>query len=423
MKKTAKKGAMRQEENSHQLAIAAFQQARETLHGAVVSAGMAVLAALLEEDRTALCGARYSHDGDRQATRHGYTGSELAMGGRLVSVKRPRVRGKNGAELKLPTWERFANADPLTPRAVEQMVLGVATRKYDRSIEPAPAGVASRGTSKSAVSRRFVRETRSKLDDALNRDLSGLDLAALVIDGLNVGEHVVLIAIGIDASGQKHVLSLHEGATENATACKALLEGMVSRGLRTERSVLVVIDGSKALYAAVRAVLGDRALIQRCQVHKRRNVLDHLPDHMHKQVGATISAAYRATNAERAEKILQGLARQLERDHPSAAASLREGLAETLTVVRMALMPALMRTLATTNSIEHINGRIRKTCKNVDRWKGGSMVLRWVATALDEARKTFRRLRGHEGMPKLVAALRAHDRKLSSRVDEVTKAA
>lgn len=424
MKKIAETRAPRQGGIDHQLVIAAFQEARDTLHGAVVSAGMAVLTAMLEEDRRVLCGERYAHDAERGAMRYGYARSELPMGGRLVSVKRPRVREKTGGEVSLPTWEHFAGVDPLTPRAVEQMVVGVATRKYARSLEPAPPGTQTRGTSKSAVSRRFVRETSRRLEDALNRELNDLDLVAIVIDGLIVAEHIVLLAIGVDAGGHKHVLGLHEGATENASACKALLAAMESRGLRTDRSLLVVIDGSKALHAAVRAVFGRRALIQRCQVHKRRNVLDHLPDHMQKQVGATISAAYRAPNAARAEKILNGLARQLEREHPSAAASLREGLTETLTITRLGLLPALSRTLATTNPIEHINGRVRKTCSNVDRWNGGMMILRWVATALDEAAKTFRRLRGYAGIPKLVAALRAHDANIDGTpIDGVTNAA
>jgi putative transposase len=409
MKDTARRRARSQETTTEQLAFAAMRDARATLHEAVVHAGMTVLAAMLEEDRTKLCGPRYVHDRDRRATRAGHAEGELAFGGRRVGVRRPRVRSCDGDELALSTWERFGQADPLTPRAVEQMVLGVSTRNYERSLESTPAGLDSRGTSKSAVSRRFVSATREHLARMMSRDLSALALCALMIDGVHVGDHVVLVAMGIDEGGNKHVLGLYEGATENATVCTALLSDLVARGLRTDRSMLFVIDGSKALCKAIRSVFGARAIIQRCQVHKRWNVEDHLPDEMKEAVGRTMTTAYGCGDAKRAKRMLESLARQLERKHPAAAASLREGLDETLTVLRFDLPHWLTRTLVTTNAIEFINSRIRKTTHNVTRWDGGEMVLRWLALALDEAAKTFRKLRGYAGMPKLVAALRALD--------------
>jgi len=314
--------------------------------------------------------------------------------------------------MTLPTWERFATADPLTPRAVEQMVLGVSTRNYGRSIEPAPESIRSRGTSKSAVSRRFVMATRKQLAQMMSRDLGTLSLCAVMIDGLHVGDHVVLAALGIDEAAEKHVLGIYEGATENATICTALLSDLMARGLRVDHSMLFVVDGSKALVKAIRAVFGQRAIIQRCQVHKRRNVEDHLPEDLKKSVGRTISAAYHSDNAHRAKRMLEGLAHQLEKKHPAAAASLREGLEETLTVLNFGLPPGLMRTLATTNPIEFINSRVRKTTHNVTHWESGEMVVRWLALALSEASKTFRKLRGYKGMPKLVAALRDHDASL-----------
>jgi transposase-like protein len=330
------------------------------------------------------------------------------LGGRRVTVQRPRVRSKKG-EVPLPSWERLAAEDPLHARAVEQMVLGVATRKYARSLEPLPAETKSRGTSKSAVSRRFVAATEKTLADWLGRSLSGLSLAALMLDGIVCGEHTVLVALGIDEGGQKHVLGLWEGATENAVACTALLASLAERGLDVNRTMLVVIDGAKALAKAVRDTFGNRALIQRCQVHKKRNVLEHLPERMRATTGATISTAYGCRDSERALSMLTKLARQLERKHPSAAASLREGLSETLTIISLKLDDALARTLATTNPIENLNGVLRRIHHNVKRWRDGTMVLRWVAVGLHEAMKGFRRLKGHEGMPKLVAALRAHD--------------
>jgi putative transposase len=423
MKDTARKMTRRQEATP-QLAFAAMIDARATLHDAIVSAGMSVLGAMLEEERAKLCGPRYAHQCDRTATRSGHTDGELALGGRRMRVRRPRVRSVDGDEVTLETWDRFAAADPLTPRAVEQMVLGVSTRKYVRSIEPAPPGFSTRGTSKSAVSRRFVASTREKLGEMMSRDLGKIALSTIMIDGIHVAEHLVLVALGIDEKGDKHTLGLYEGATENTTSCIGLLSDLEARGVRTDRAMLFVIDGSKALAKAIRAKFGTRALIQRCQVHKKRNVEDHLPEDMKRNAGRTISAAYQSGNATRAKRMLEGLARQLERKHPSAAASLREGLDETLTVMRFDLPERLARTLSTTNPIEFLNGRIRKTTHNVAKWNGGEMVLRWLAVSLVEASKTFRKLRGHAGMPKLIAALRAHDAKLTpSAVDAKEKAA
>jgi putative transposase len=376
----------------------------------VLGSGLGVLQALLEQEREQLCGARYRHDPTRKASRAGYADeAELVLGGRRVAVKRPRVRSSDGKEVPLPSWERFAAEDPLNARAVEQMLLGVATRKYGRSLEPLPPGTKSRGTSKSAVSRRFVEETAKNLKDWLSRPLSELSLAVLMLDGLVCGEHTVLVALGIDEKGSKHVLGLWEGATENATACTGLLSNLVERGLDTKRTMLVVIDGSKALAKAVRDTFGKRALIQRCQVHKKRNVLEHLPERQRSATDATMTTAYKCRDPKRALEMLNKLARQLERKHPSAAASLREGVEETLTVLSFGLIDSLERTLVTTNPIENLNSVLRRIHHNVKRWQDGTMVLRWVAIGLQEATKGFRRLKGHEGMPKLVAALRAHD--------------
>jgi len=396
-----------------QLAFAALLGARETLHGAVMSAGLHVLDALLEDERARLCGPRYAHDPARAHTRHGRTPSSLAIGGRRVSVRRPRVLDRAGDEVALPLWQQLAAADPLSEKAVDQVLLGVSMRGYDRSIGARPSAMKSRGASKSSVSRRFVAATRAKLSELLARDISGIAIAALIVDALRIGGHLVLVAIGVDEAGDKHVLGLHEGATENSAACTALFESLVDRGLSSDRSLLVVIDGSKALAKAVRAVFGQRALVQRCQVHKKRNVTEHLPDDVAAKIGATITAAYRSSDARRAKRMLEGLARQIERAHPAAASSLREGLDETLTVTALGLDLALARTLSTTNAIEFVNGRIRIKERNVAKWTGGEMVLRWTAAALMDTSKTFRKLRGHAGMPKLVAALRAHDAKIN----------
>jgi putative transposase len=232
----------------------------------MIRSGLRVLDAMLEEDRTTLCGPRYVHDATRAASRAGTVPSEVVLGGRKVAVQRPRVRG-DGHEVPLPTFQALAARDPLDRRALEQMLVGVTTRQYARSLEPIPADVASRGVSKSSVSRRFVARTTAQLQAWQTAPLDALDLVALLIDGVHIGEHCVIVALGIAADGTKHALGVWEGATENATVCRSLLANLQGRGLRTDRSLLVILDGALALHKAVRMVFGEAALIQRCQVH------------------------------------------------------------------------------------------------------------------------------------------------------------
>jgi transposase-like protein len=274
------------------------------------------------------------------------------------------------------------------------MVIGVSTRKYRRALEELPPKVKARGTSKSALSRRFVAATQKELATWLGRDLSSLDLAALMIDGLAFGaERVVLIALGIDTSGKKHVLGIHEGATENAAACGALLDDIIARSVATKGSKLFVIDGSKALVKAIRDRFGERALIQRCQVHKKRNVRGHLPDYMRSSVRATMSQAYQTSDAVRATKLLENLARSLDTEHPSAAASLTE----TLKVVRLGLPQQLCRMRSTTNAIENLNSTARDVYRRVKRWRSGEMILRWTCAAMREAESAERQLHLPDG--------------------------
>jgi putative transposase len=383
---------------------------RGELRAFVVSAGMAALTAMLEAERTMLCGPRYAHDAERRASRGGHAPGELVLGGRRVRVRRPRARGVDGQELVLPSWRAFSDEDPLGARALEQMLIGVSTRRYERSLETAPPEVVTRGTSKSAVSRRFVATTRAQMGAWLGRDLSTIDLVVLMVDGVHIDDHVLLIALGIDAQGEKHVLGCCEGATENATACTALLSDLRDRGLRTERTTLVVLDGAKALLKAVREVLGNRALVQRCQVHKLRNVVDQLPEELRVSVRAAMREAYSSTDAARAKKLLQNLARRLRDAQPGAAASLEEGLDETLTVMRLGLPKNLARVLSTTNAIENLIGAVRRLGKRVRRWRNGKMILRWTVAAISDAATRFRRIAGaRTAMSKLVVALRSRD--------------
>ena len=394
---------------------------RAELFELAIASGLRVLTTMLEEDRTAICGARYAHQSSRVASRAGTVPSEVVLGGRKVAIRRPRVRA-NGEEVPLPTFHTMADEDPLNRRVVEQMLVGVATRQYARSLEPIPSTVASRGTSKSTVSRRFVAKTRAQLETWQSAPLESLDLIGLVLDGVHVGAHCLIVALGIAADGQKHALGLWEGSTENATLCQSLLANLQSRGLRTDRSLLVIVDGSRALRKAVRDTFGDLALVQRCQVHKLRNILDHLPDRQRTWVKAILQRAYRSADVATARRLLLDLARRLETEHPSAAESVREGLDETLTVVSLGLPETLRRSLVTTNAAESLISRTRQVKRNVKRWRGGQMVVRWVAAGVLEAVKGFRRLKGCKAMPQLVTALRARDQQLGL-VKDVEKVA
>jgi len=373
--------------------------------------GLKVFTTMLEEDRTAICGPRYAHEPDRPASRAGTTRSEVVLGGRKVAIPRPRVRTAAG-EVALPTFEAMAATDPLDRRVVEQMLVGVATRQYARSLEPLGPDMTSRGTSKSAVSRRFVARTTAQLAAWQSAPLDALDLVALLIDGVHVGDHCLIVALGIAADGQKHALGLWDGSTENATVCQGLLANLQSRGLRTDRSLLVILDGSKALRKAVRATFGEAALVQRCQVHKMRNILEYLNDRQRPWAQAILRRAYQSADVKTAHRLLLDLARRLETEHPSAAESVREGLDETLTVLTLNLSARLRRSLATTNAAESLLSRTRHVKRNVKRWRSGQMMLRWVAAGVLEAVKGFRRVKGYADMPMLVAALRARDRQL-----------
>ena len=422
MGKSVRKGPESQGVDARQMqrmlpAAALFKELREL----VFQEGMRALETVLEAERTTSCGARYGRQEGRQATRTGHAPGELVLGGRRVSVKRPRARTRGNEEVVLPSWKQFSAEDPLTERALEQMRIGVSTRKYARSLEPVVEGIDTRGTSKSAVSRRFVAATQEQLDTWMATDLGGLELVAVMIGGVCFREHVVLCALGIDASGKKHVLGLQEGATENAVACTELLSDLRGRGLRTDRALLVVIDGGKALAKAVRDVFGPLALVQRCQVHKTRNVTEQLPETKRGGVRKAMYDAYRSRSADTARRLLNNLERTLRKNHPGAAASLREGLDETLTVLAFGLGATLERSLSTTNAIENLNGNIRRISRRVKTWRGGTMILRWVGAAVNEASKGFRRFRGFKDMKKLVAVLHAHTLKLRKVVDELAR--
>jgi transposase-like protein len=383
--------------------------AREGLLALAVGTGLGVLASLLDADVDRLVGPKGRHQPDRTAVRHGTQPGRVTLGGRRIRVDRPRVRSADGArELPLPTWAAFASTELLDQLALERMLAKLSTRRYQAGLEPvgSRAEQASSGTSKSAVSRRFVARTEPALAELLAQDLSGLDLVALMVDGIRVAERCCVVALGITIDGTKIPLALAEGATENAAVVGDLLVGLRERGLKVTRPILVVIDGARALRRAVLDVF-DHPVIQRCQLHKLRNVTDRLPDAVASTVAKRMRAAYRNPDPLVAQADLEALVRELGRSHPGAAGSLREGLAETLTIGRLGVSPTLARTLRSTNCIESMIAICRDHAVNVKRWRDGQMVLRWIAAGMGEAAKQFRRVNGHLHLPALRAALDA----------------
>ncbi len=380
---------------------------QEGLLALAVGAGLQVMQALMEADVAALAGPKGKHDVTRTAVRHGRERGSVTLGGRRMPVTRPRARAADGAsELPIPSYELFSSTELLGKMAMEKMLAGLSTRRYPVGLEPVGQGVAetSSATSKSAVSRRFVAMTETALAELLAADLSGLDLVALMIDGVHFAEACCIVAMGIGIDGVKHPLALVEGSTENATLVTELLVDLRERGLDVTRPMLVGLDGSKALRKAVLDVL-DHPVIQRCQLHKVRNVKDHLPQRLRSTVGRRMTDAYHAGSALEAEAALLALAKELDRTHPGAAASLREGLDETLTVLRLNVAPTLARTLRSTNCIESMISVCRDHAGNVKRWRDGQMALRWCAAGMVEAGKQFRRVNGHLHLPSLRAAL------------------
>ena len=381
--------------------------ATEGLYELIVDTGLQVLAALLEDDRTALCGPRSKPSEERHAYRHGFDRGQLVLGGRKVSVPKPRVRTKDGEEISLTAWEELAAEDPLRRRVVEQMLIGVSTRKYERSLEDLPVPLRSVASKKSSVSRRFVAKTQEQVGEFLGRCLEDLDLPILMIDGTAMGDSILIVAVGIDADGKKHVLGVREGTTESFETCRSLLRDLIERGLSVERARLAVIDGSKGLDKALRRVFGGWIQIQRCQVHKMRNVQEHLPKTHWPFARERLRQAWlRSDSYEQAHKRLLDLAASLDDQHPGAAASIREGLTETLTLLKLGIQPGpLFRTLRSTNIIENLQGTLKATARRVKRWRGGAMVLRWAVSGIMEAEAKFRRVRGHKDIPYLVSAL------------------
>jgi transposase-like protein len=386
------------------------ESAKEGLLALAVGTGLQVMAAMFGEDAERLCGPESKHNPGRAGYRHGAGAGSVTLGGRRVPVTRPRVRAADGSgELRLPSYDLFSSTEILGQMALEKMLAGLSSRRYSAGLEPAGQAVeaAAAATSKSAVSRRFVVATETALAELMARRLDDLDLVAFMVDGVHFGEHTCVVALGIGIDGTKHPLAVEEGSTENATLVTDLITGLRDRGLDVTKPILAVLDGAKALSRAVKDVF-DKPLIHRCQQHKIRNVRDRLPEKMRTVVERRMRQAYHAESALKAESLLTELAAELGKTHPGAAASLREGMAETLTILRLGVPPALARTLHSTNPIESMIEICREHSKNVKRWRDGTMALRWCAAGMLEANHQFRRVNGHLHLPKLRAALDAH---------------
>ena len=387
--------------------------AKDGLLALSVGVGLGVLTELMEEEVGDVVGPKGQRNPGRVAVRHGHEAGEVTLGGRRVGVARPRVRTVDGAaEVPLATYAHFADRDPLTRTVLEQMLAGVSTRRFARTREPVGQEIveAERSTSKSSVSREFVGRTREHLDALMSRSLEDVRLAVLMLDGIELKGRCCVVALGITTDGIKIPLGLWDGSTENKTVTVHLLSDLVQRGLDAEQGVLVCLDGGKALRAAVAEVFGP-VPVQRCIRHKERNVLDHLPERDRPAVKARLRRAWASENHALALDGLRVLASELERSHPGAASSLREGLEETLTLTRLGIAGNLKRTLQSTNPIESMIETVRRTSRNVKRWQSGDMCLRWTAAGMLEAETQFRRIVGYPDLAKLAIAV---ERDLSS---------
>ena len=393
----------------------AFQAVDACFGRFCLTAGIEALHAMMAADTNELCGARHARGAGRQGHRWGTTRGKIGYHGGKVDVVRPRIRGHDGEEVQLPSWSAATAEDWLGKTAMNLMLINVSTRRIGRAVRLPEGRLPQQdgdGTSKSAASRRFVALSAERMQAWLASDLSKLDLLVIQIDGLHVAEDIVLLAaIGIDTQGHKHPLGLVEGASENRVTAQALLDNLIARGLDPEVCRLFVLDGAKGLTSAVRRTFGRHTPIQRCQVHKSRNILERCPKKHIASVRKTLRKAWELDDTAKAERLIRDLARRMEKEAPGVSGSILEGLDEMLTVNRLKLPAALRRALACTNAIENMQGTIRRVTRNVKRWQDAEMALRWAAAGMMEAQKGFRRLKAYKQLPSLKAALAAHQAK------------
>jgi putative transposase len=392
---------------------------KQTIEAVMNQAGRAVVELLLQLSATSIAGQKSPGRQSGEVLWHGSQGGQICLLERRLKVSKPRLRtrGQRGREVAIPLYEQLQGDSGLAARMSEILVSGVSTRKYARVL---PAMAASAGIAKSSVSRAVKGASEASLRQLMERSFKEHDILAVYIDGIEVAGHHVVAAVGLDDSGEKHLLGLVRGSSENAGVVKDLLQSLLKRGIDASVQRLFVIDGSKAIRSAIQQVYGEQGLVQRCRAHKVRNVIERLPGPTRAQTQSVLHAAYKLPEKEGIAKLKQQ-AKWLQPQYPDAAASLLEGLEETFTVNRLRLTPALMRCLCTTNIIENPNGAVRVITGRICRWRDHEMVLRWMASAYLEAEKSFRRIQGYRDLWVLSTALgRARS---TSKVDLNTKAA
>lgn len=367
-------------------------------------AGLELMFLLMEQEVDELVGKRSVPSRERTAYRWGKDDGWCRIDGQKVALKRPRARQVDGKEVPLGSYLCFQQDPQLGPKLWREVMRGLSTRNYGRTVRRFAEAY---GIEKSAVSDHFIEASRKKLRELLERDLSRLELCAVMLDGISFDGETFVVALGIGQDGRKTVLGLRQGASENAAVAGELCADLERRGLDFQQARLWVLDGAKALAAAVRKRAGEAALIQRCQLHKRRNVLGHLPDQHQPFIEQKLMAAWAMSSYEEARKALDSVRLELERINPSAARSLAEGLEETLTIHRLGVPEALRKTLFSTNPIESALSVVEDKCRRVKKWQGGDMKLRWVASGLLFAEEQFRRVKGYRDIPQLVAAIQA----------------
>jgi len=365
-------------------------------------AGLLMMKALIDEEVEQIAGNRYTHQPDRQATRWGHDEGHVIFAGRKVALPRPRVRAVEGREIPLARYQAFAHPQRMQEAVSQRILRRVSTRDYAGVLDEICDGY---GIQKSSVSRHWKALSEQQLQQLLERPLGELDLCVVFLDGKEFHDFTLVVALGVDRQGRKHVLGLWSGATENAVVCGALLDDLITRGLSADKPYLFVLDGAKALKKAVTSRFGSKALIQRCRVHKKRNVAKHLPKQYHGMLSLKLRLAWGMTESDKALKELRKVHDWLASINQAAAASLEEGMEETVTINRLGLPPQLRRLFASTNIIESCFSRAGDLCRGVKRWRDGNMAQRWAGAVLLEAETRFRRIQAYGQLPLLINAL------------------
>jgi transposase-like protein len=378
-------------------------KASEGIFKLSVELGLEVIRQMMDGEATEIAGVKGKHDKNRKANRHGEEMTSVVLGGAKAPLSKPRLRKSDGnGEIQLNTLKAFQNEDPLNDSIMATVLAGVSCRKYNRTLEGMPKNV--KCVSKSEVSRRFASGMKAAMDEFFGRRLDN-SYPAVMIDGMVLGKMTIIVAMGIDSGGEKQILGIIEGGSENSEVVKTLLSDLLERGLDPKEPRLYVIDGSKALVKAIRDTFGDKAVIQRCQVHKKRNVLSQLPESMKSETSKIMTAAYREFEYEDARVRLERIAKSLDYRYPAAAASLREGLEETLTINTLCVPGLLRVTLASTNAIESANSVCAGVIRRVTNFKSGEVALRQAAAGFMEAERGFYRIKGYREIPILQNAL------------------